>query len=109
MKIGSVTHTHVALMYVKGKADPGIVKEIKERLNDIEIEGILESAYIEEFIQDKTVTPFPTIYNTERPDDAASKLLEGRIIVLVDGTPSSWSFQRYLFTFSNPRRLCTAI
>lgn len=87
MKIGSVTHTHVALMYVKGKADPGIVKEIKERLNDIEIEGILESAYIEEFIQDKTVTPFPTIYNTERPDDAASKLLEGRIIVLVDGTP----------------------
>lgn len=87
MKIGSVTHTHVAIMYVKGKADPGIVREIKDRLNRIEIEGILESAYIEEFIQDKTITPFPTIYNTERPDDATSKLLEGRIVVLVDGTP----------------------
>lgn len=87
MKIGSVTHTHVAIMYVKGKADPEIVKEIKERIHGIKIEGILESAYIEEFIQDKTVTPFPTIYNTERPDDAAGKLLEGRIIVLVDGTP----------------------
>lgn len=74
-------------MYVKGKADPGIVREIKDRLNRIEIEGILESAYIEEFIQDKTITPFPTIYNTERPDDATSKLLEGRIVVLVDGTP----------------------
>ncbi len=87
MKIGSVTHTHVAMMYMKGCADPDLVEEIRQRLKAIRIDGILESAYIEEFIQDKTITPFPTIFNTERPDVAAGNLLEGRIVILVDGTP----------------------
>ncbi|WP_059041612.1 spore germination protein [Paenibacillus rubinfantis] len=87
MKIGSVTHTHVAMMYMKGSADPELVAEIRRRLKGIQIDGVLESAYIEEFIQDKTITPFPTVYNTERPDVAAGNLLEGRVVVLVDGTP----------------------
>ncbi|MCK8488171.1 spore germination protein [Paenibacillus sp. MBLB2552] len=87
MKIGSVTHTHVAMMYMKGCADPDLVEEIRQRLKAIRIDGILESAYIEEFIQDKTITPFPTIFNTERPDVAAGNLLEGRVVILVDGTP----------------------
>lgn len=87
MKIGSVTHTHVAIMYLKGSADPALVEEIRQRLKGIRIDGILESAYIEEFIQDKTVTPFPTVFNTERPDVAAGNLLEGRVVILVDGTP----------------------
>ncbi|MGG6314186.1 spore germination protein [Paenibacillus macerans] len=87
MKIGSVTHTHVAIMYLKSAADPELVAEIKRRLQGIKIKGVLESAYIEEFIQDKTFTPFPTVYNTERPDVAAGNLLEGRVVVLVDGTP----------------------
>ncbi|GIP47545.1 spore germination protein [Paenibacillus sp. DXFW5] len=87
MKIGSVTHTHVAMMYMKGCADPNLVEEVRSRLKGIRIDGVLESAYIEEFIQDKTFTPFPTIFNTERPDVAAGNLLEGRVVILVDGTP----------------------
>ncbi|MNZ59400.1 Spore germination protein A1 [compost metagenome] len=87
MKIGSVTHTHVAIMYLQGVADKQLVEEIKRRLKDIHIDGVLESAYIEEFIQDNTFTPFPTVFNTERPDVAAGNLLEGRVVLLVDGTP----------------------
>lgn len=87
MKIGSVTHTHVAMMYMKNSADPNLVAEVRRRLQQIQIDGILESAYIEEFIQDKTITPFPTVFNTERPDVAAGNLLEGRVVIIVDGTP----------------------
>ena len=87
MKIGNVTQTDVAVMYVKGIANDKLVQEVKKRLNDIKIDGILESGYIEELIQDETFTLFPTVYNTERPDTVAANLLEGRIAILVDGTP----------------------
>ncbi|MBJ8192531.1 spore germination protein, partial [Bacillus cereus] len=52
-----------------------------------DVAGILESGYIEELIQDETFTPFPTVYNSERPDVIAAELLEGKIAILVDGTP----------------------
>ncbi|MNJ37912.1 Spore germination protein A1 [compost metagenome] len=87
MKIGEVTHTHVAMMYIKSMADPKLIQEVRERLANIQLNGVLESGYIEEFIQDKTFTLFPTIYSTERPDTAAGHLLEGRVVIIVDGTP----------------------
>jgi spore germination protein KA len=87
MKIGTVTQTDIGMMYIKGIANEQIVKEIKERLNRIEIDGILESGYIEQLIEDQTWTTFPTIYHSERPDVVASQLLEGRIAIVVDGTP----------------------
>ncbi|WCK55675.1 spore germination protein [Aneurinibacillus sp. Ricciae_BoGa-3] len=87
MKIGNVTQTDVAILYIKGIANDKLIQEVKRRLIAIEIDGILESGYIEELIQDKTFTPFPTIYNTERPDVVAGNLLEGRVAIFVDGTP----------------------
>lgn len=87
LKIGTVTHTHVAMMYLKGVVDDKLVEEMRQRLKKIQLDGVLESEYIEEFIQDKTFTPFPTVFNTERPDVAAGNLLEGKVVVLVDGTP----------------------
>jgi len=86
-KVGKVTKTNVALMYIKGIVNDKVVNEVRERLDRINIDGILESGYIEQLIQDVKLTPFPTIYNTERPDVIASGLLEGRIAILVDGTP----------------------
>ncbi|AOZ92159.1 spore germination protein [Paenibacillus crassostreae] len=86
-EIGTITKTSVSIMYIKGIADDSIVKEVHSRLDRIDIDGILESGYIEELIQDETYTPFPTIYHSERPDVIAAELLEGRIAILVDGTP----------------------
>jgi spore germination protein KA len=85
--IGRVTQTDVSIMYIKGIASDKVIDEVRQRLDRIDIDGILESGYIEEFIQDETYTPFPTIYNTERPDVVAADLLEGRVAILVDGTP----------------------
>ncbi|EHS59722.1 spore germination protein [Paenibacillus sp. Aloe-11] len=86
-QIGRVTKTDVAVMYIKGITNDKLVAEVHERLNRIDVDGILESGYIEELIQDETFTPFPTVYNSERPDVIAAELLEGKIAILVDGTP----------------------
>jgi len=85
--VGRRTKTNIALMYINGVADEKIVKEVNSRLDNIDIDGILESGNIEELIEDSPLSPFPTIYNTERPDAVAAALLEGRIAILVDGTP----------------------
>lgn len=87
MKIGKVTQTDVAMMYINGIANDKIVKEVKQRLNQINIDSILESGYVEQLIEDQTYTTFPTMYHTERPDIVAGNLLEGRIAIFVDGTP----------------------
>lgn len=90
IQIGEVTHTPVAIAYLDGIAQEGIVKEVKTRLDKICIDGILGALYIEEWIEDpRGYTPFPTIYNTERPDRIAGGLLEGRIAIMVEGTPIS--------------------
>lgn len=61
--------------------------ELRQRLDKIDIDSILESGYIEELVQDKTMTVFPTVYNSERPDTVSAALLEGRVAIIVDGTP----------------------
>lgn len=86
-QIGKVTQTNVSLMYLTHIANPEVVKEVKSRLNNIDIDSILESGYIEELIQETAATPFPTIYNSDRPDTISAGILEGKVAILVDGTP----------------------
>ncbi|MBB5355262.1 spore germination protein KA [Anoxybacillus mongoliensis] len=85
--VGEVTHTNVRIMYIKGIADDSIVEEVRNRLQRICMDGVLESGYIEQLIEDETFTTFPTIYHTERPDSVAANLLEGRVAIFVEGTP----------------------
>lgn len=86
-KIGRVTNTDVAVMYIDGIVNDKVVEEVHRRLDRIDIDGILESGYIEELIQDETYSPFPTIYYSERPDVISAELLEGKVAIIVDGTP----------------------
>lgn len=85
--IGRITKTDVRLVYIKGIADEKIVEEARVRLGRIDIDGILDSGYIEELIKDEPYTPFPTIFSTERPDTLVADLLEGRVAIAVDGSP----------------------
>ncbi len=87
MQIGTYTHTSVVLAYIQGLADETLIEEVENRLQRIEIDSVLESGYIEELIEDNSYSPFPQLVNTERPDVAAANLLEGRVVILVDGTP----------------------
>lgn len=87
MKLGKQTRTDICIAYIKGLANEKLIEEVKRRLKGIQTDAILESGYIEEFIEDAPFSPFSTIANTERPDVAAAKILEGRAAILVDGTP----------------------
>ena len=70
------------LAYIEGLVDPTLVEEVMSRLKRIEIDGILESGYIEEMIEDNPYSPFPQILATERPDIACAYLLEGGAVIL---------------------------
>ena len=87
MKIGRYSQTKLCICYISGVANPQIVKELKQRLKKIDIDGIVASGYIVELIKDEPYSPFKTMGSTERPDVVAAKLLEGRVAVVVDGTP----------------------
>ncbi len=86
-ELGRYTKTRIFVCYLDGVVNHQILDEVFIRLNKIDIDGILDSGNIAELIMDAPYSPFETIGITERPDIAAADLLEGRIVILVDGTP----------------------
>ena len=99
MNIGLLTKTDVVIMYIDGIVNDSVVVEVRNRLKKIKTDAILESGYIEEFIQDEWLTPFPLILSTERPDRVAAHLLEGHVAVLVDTTPFALIMPTTFFHF----------
>lgn len=89
VNVGNYTKTKVAVAYIEGLVDNTLILEIENRLNRIKIDGVLESGYIEQFIEDSPYSPFPQVLYTERPDVVSANLLEGRAVLMIDGTPFS--------------------
>ncbi|MBC7325891.1 MAG: spore germination protein, partial [Moorella sp. (in: Bacteria)] len=87
MNLGRRTHTKIAICYLEGLALPGILEELRRRLQRIDIDGVLESGYLEELLEEAPFSPVPQLIRTERPDKLVADLLEGRIGILTDGTP----------------------
>jgi spore germination protein len=85
--LGELTQTQVVITYIDGIASESVVGEVRIRLTRIQIDGILDSGYIEEFIEDSPFSPFPLVHSTERPDVVAAEVLEGKIAILVDTSP----------------------
>ncbi|MGD8190135.1 spore germination protein [Brevibacillus ginsengisoli] len=85
--IGERTNTALNVVYIEGVAPLHIVQEIIQRIQSIQIDGVLESGYIEQMIQDYAWSPFPQLQTTERPDKVVANLLEGKVAIIVDGTP----------------------
>jgi len=87
VQIGRLTQTAVLVAYMRHLAPPELVREVKTRLGRIHIDGVLESGYLEDFIEDQSFSIFPQVLRTERPDRVAADLLEGRVAILTDNTP----------------------
>lgn len=85
--IGEQTKTVVEICYIKGIADENIIETVRRRIRKIDTDGILESGYVEEFIEDAPHSIFPTVGKTEKPDIVAGKILEGRVAIITEGTP----------------------
>ncbi len=87
MTFGTRSGTKAFLCYLKSVVHPELLSEVKRRLSNIDMDGILDSNYISEQISDCRNSIFRTVGMTERPDVVAAGLLEGRVALIVDGTP----------------------
>ena len=96
LTLGRRTETCVMVCYMDSVVDHGVLEEVMRRLERIDIDGVLDSNYITELIRDARFSLFRTIGYTERPDVAVGKILEGRITILVDGSPNVLTLP-YLF------------
>ncbi len=85
--VGQLSQTDIVIAYIDGVVSNTILEEVRKRTSRIQIDGVLESGYIEEFIEDTPWSPFPQIQNTERPDVVCASLFEGKIAIIVDNTP----------------------
>lgn len=87
LTLGKVSQTTVCVCYLDNIVNKNILKELLRRLGTIDMDAVLDTNYIAEQIRDCAMSPFRTTGYTERPDVVVGKLLEGRIAVLVDGSP----------------------
>ena len=88
-QIGTRSHTMVQILYMEDLIHEEILEEIKDKLARYEIDGILDSGMLEQLTEDSWYSPFPQLQTTERPDRAAQELLNGKIIVICDNSPSA--------------------
>lgn len=96
MTFGKRTQTKACICYFGELVNDKILNELHKRLGEIDIDSVLDTNYISELIKDSPASPFRTIGNTEKPDTVLGKLLEGRIAILVDGSPKALTLP-YLF------------
>lgn len=84
---GTNTRTDVSVMYIENIVDKQILQSIYERLDNLKLDAVLESNYIEMVLTKESKSFFPLMLNTDRPDVVAGEILEGKIAIFVDGTP----------------------
>lgn len=97
--VGRRSLTPVDVLWLDGIADPKLAEEIESRLEQIDIDALLMTGNLEQYIVDECHTAFPMTAYTERPDRFCAGLTEGRVGVLVDGIPMGWLFPATLDSF----------
>ena len=86
-KVGKRSKTDVAILYMEDIVRREILQEVEYKINQIDIDVVLDSGYIDQLLENRWLSPFPQLQMTERPDKAASVLLEGRVVIVIDNTP----------------------
>lgn len=85
--VGRRSRTDLVVAYINDIANDEIVREVKKRIEKIDIDSTLSSGYIEQLIEDNFLSPFPQVLSTERPDKVVAALMEGRVAILLDTDP----------------------
>ncbi|MCM2535951.1 spore germination protein [Neobacillus pocheonensis] len=89
LTVGTLSKTKINILHIDGIADPVNVQTVKERIEGIQFDAITDSSYIVQLISDNKNSPFPQLLDTERPDRVTAILAEGKIAILVDGSPQA--------------------
>ena len=87
IEVGKVTKTKCAVCYMQNITNADLINEVKYRLNNLEVDSLLSAGNLEQLICDSNILGIPEVISTERPDKATKYLLQGRVIVIVNGTP----------------------
>lgn len=88
-KIGVRSHTLTQVLYMDDLVHEGLLEEVKERLEEFQIDGILDSGMLEQLTEDVWYSPFPQYQTTERPDRAVQEILKGKVVILCDNSPEA--------------------
>lgn len=88
LEVGKKGKTKCAICYISDITNESIISEVKRRINSVDIDYLIDSGELEQFVEDKTYTLNPLILSTERPDKVASSLIEGRVAIMVEGSPN---------------------
>lgn len=103
LRVGEITKTDVYIMYIKGIANKHFVDLMIERISNIEIDAVVDGNMLTQYFDDQPNSVFPQFLTTERTDSAASKLVGGRVLCIVDGSPTIISApSAFLEFFSSP-------
>ncbi|MFE4046671.1 spore germination protein [Priestia sp. YIM B13490] len=86
-QVGKRSKKDLVVAYINEIVDPELVEEVEKRIKKIDLDNVPESGYVEQLIEDNYLSPFPQVQNTERPDRVMAALMEGRVAILLDGTP----------------------
>lgn len=101
LRVGELSHTDVYVMYIEDIVNAVYVEELISRIRDVSIEVLDEAHELVQLIEDRPNSIFPQFYTTERPDIAVNKLSQGRIAVIVDGSPTVITAPASLMEFFN--------
>ncbi len=99
LKVGEITKTDVYLLYIDGVADSEMVKELKKRIEIIEVDSVYDTNMLAQLIDEAPDSLFPQYYNTELPDVVRSKLVSGKMVMLLDTSPIAISAPASFFEF----------
>lgn len=99
LEVGKITKTKCAVCYMKNIANGDLVAEVRYRINNLDIDSLLSSGQLEQLISDNNALGLPKALSTERPDNAVQHLLEGRVVVLINGSPYALILPSILIDF----------
>lgn len=100
--VGRKTLTQIGVLYFDDIADMNLVSNILEKIENIDIDGIVDSSSLAFLLDGENKSVYPTIYQTERPDIVSMALLEGKIVIMTDTSPFALILPSYLIDFVNP-------
>ena len=89
-QVGRRSQTNVSLLWIEGITDPKLVGRMKQRLAEIDVDGLLSPAAVEEYVTGSRETAFPLLQYTQRTDSFSRGLLDGRVGLIVDGLPQGY-------------------
>ena len=87
LSVGEYSNTSISICYINGICDIKLVRQIENKLKNIDIDAVLDSSYVSKFLGEHKRSLFKQVGNTEKPDILAAKILEGRVAIFVDGSP----------------------